>query len=333
MVAVLGAAFLLSACGSGPGAPAAAKVNTDRILRSDLTDQLEVLSKNTKWLNSIASDFGVKSLTDANGNVSTKLSAAWLTAMINQSIVDQTFEKKNLKVTDENRATAQTAAKGLFNTDQGQTFSTMPKWFQDDFTVGQARYEAVRATVPENPPGTDAQIQALFDRTKAQYCQSGNAVSHILSTTREAADQIEAALAAGQDFATLAQRSTDDGTKNAGGFLTCTGNQNFTQLPEAFRAAVEQVPVGGVSQPIQSDAGWHVVKVTPFDLANLRVFYDFAYASSLKPPMTQFINNQLLKAKLWVDPRYGTLAKGPVQVRPPTEPKVRTEPATTTPGS
>jgi hypothetical protein len=329
LVAVLGAAFLLSACGSGPGAPAAAKVNTTRILRSDLNDQLEVLSKNTKWLDSISSDFGKKSLSEPNGNVSTTLSAAWLTAMMNQAIVDQAFDAKNLKVTDANRSSAKTAAESLFNTDQGQTFDTMPKWFQDDFVDGQARYEALRTEVPDNAPATDAQIQDLFQRTRQQYCPSGNAVAHILASTREGADQIEAALAAGQDFATLAKQSADEGTRDAGGFLTCTGNPNFQQLPEAFRQAVLQVPVGGISQPIQSDAGWHVVRVTPFDLTNVRPFYAALYASSLKPPMTQFINNQLLKAKLWVDPRYGTLKRGPVRVQPPTAPKTRSEPTTT----
>jgi hypothetical protein len=93
------------------------------------------------------------------------------------------------------------------------------------------------------------------------------------------------------------------------------------------------VPVGGVSQPIQSDAGWHVVRVTPFDLTNVRQFIVDLYRRSLQPPMTQFINNQLLKAKLWVDPRYGTLGRGPVRVNPPAPPKVRNQPPTSSSGS
>jgi parvulin-like peptidyl-prolyl isomerase len=336
LVAVLGAAFLLSACGSGPGAPAAAKVNTTRILRSDLNDQLEVLSKNTKWLDSVASQFGAQTLSAPNGNVSSALSAAWLTALMNQAVVDQTFEVKDLKVSDQNRQDAQSAANQLFNTDQGQTFDTMPKWFRDDFVAGQARYEAVKATVPGNPPVTDTQLESVFANVRQQYCPSGNAVLHILSGSRAGADQVEAALASGQDFATLARRSEDSGTAQAGGFLTCTGSPNFSQLPEAFRQAIAQVPIGGFSQPIQSDAGWHVVKVTPFDLTNVRPFVAAVYASSQRPPMTRFINQQLRKANLWVDPRYGSLTRGTVQVRPPRAPRVRSEPpttATTQPGS
>lgn len=329
LVAVLGAAFLLSACGSGPGAPTAAKVNTTRILRSTLDDQLGALADNTKWLNSVASQFGAQTLAAPNGNVSTRLSAAWLTALMNQAVVDQAFDAKGLKVSDQNRQDAKAAADQLFNTDQGQTFDSMPKWFQDDFLAGQARYEAVKATVPDNPPVTDAELESLFANVQQQYCPSGNAVLHILSSSREGADRVEAELAAGQDFATLATQSEDSGTARAGGFLTCTGSQNFSQLPEAFRQAIAQVPVGGTSQPIQSDAGWHVVRIVPFDLTNVRPFVAAVFEASRRPPMTKFVNQQLRKANVWVDPRYGTLSRGTVQVQPPRAPRTRSEPPTT----
>jgi hypothetical protein len=164
----------------------------------------------------------------------------------------------------------------------------------------------------------------------AQYCNSGNAVSHILVNTRAEADQIEAELAAGADFQTLADtKSLDTGSKDLGGFLSCDGSANYPQLPEDFRQAAATVPLGTISAPIQTAAGFHVIKVSAFDLANVRKFLEALYTSSLEPPMTQFINNQLLKAKLWVDPRYGTLGKGPVRVNAPEAPKVRNRPPAT----
>ncbi|HYR08408.1 MAG TPA: condensation domain-containing protein, partial [Longimicrobium sp.] len=54
--------------------------------------------------------------------------------------------------------------------------------------------EAVSEVVPPNPVATDAQIAEMFPRVTQQYCPSGNAVSHILKSTREGADQVEAAL-------------------------------------------------------------------------------------------------------------------------------------------
>jgi outer membrane murein-binding lipoprotein Lpp len=329
LAAVLGAVLLLSACGSDTGA-AAAKVNTTRILRSDLNDQLEALSNNTKWIKQAADQFGEKTLVQPNGGVSSRLAAAWLTALMNQAIVDQAFDARHLKVTDANRKAAKQSAEGLFNTDDGQTFGSMPKWFQDDFLASQSRYEAVSATAPANPKPAEKDLEPLVEGAYAQYCNSGNAVSHILVNTRAEADQIEAELAAGADFQTLADtKSLDTGSKDLGGFLSCDGSANYPQLPEDFRQAAATVPLGTISAPIQTAAGFHVIKVSAFDLANVRKFLEALYTSSLEPPMTQFINNQLLKAKLWVDPRYGTLGKGPVRVNAPEAPKVRNRPPAT----
>jgi parvulin-like peptidyl-prolyl isomerase len=327
LAAVLGAAFLLSACGSGPASPTAAKVNSTRILRSELNDQLAVLSDNTEWLNGVSDRFGEKTLAAPNGNVSAVLAATWLTALMNQAVVDEEFEQKNLKVTDENRQAAQASAEQLFSTDDGSTFDTMPKWFRDDFVKAQARYEAVAAVVPENPAPTTKDIEPLLQGAFAQYCNQGSAVSHILVGSRAEADRIEADLAAGADFQELAKtQSLDTGSKDLGGFLSCTGSVNYPQLPEAFRQAVAGVPEGTISAPIQTDVGFHVVKVSKFDLENVRVFLGALYTNSLEAPMVQFVNNQLLKAKLWVDPRYGTLGRGPVRVNPPKAPQVRNRP-------
>jgi hypothetical protein len=331
LVAVLAAALVLSACGSGPGAPAAAKVNTTRILRSDLNDQLEVLSNNTKWLKQVGDQFGTKTAAEPNGNVSAALAAAWLTALMNQAVVDQVFEAKDLKVTEANRTAAKTSAQQLFNTDQGSTFKTMPKWFRDEFLAGQARYEAVSEVAPPNPKPKDKDLAPLVQGAFAQYCQSGNAVFHILVPTRAAADQVEAELAAGQDFAAVAAaRSTDGSSKTLGGFVGCIGGTNWSQLPQDFRDAVAPLPSGTTSAPIQTAAGFHVVKVSPFDLANARAFLAALYSSSLSPPIANLINARLTKAKIWVDPRYGKIAIGPVRVNPPQPPRVRNDPRDTT---
>lgn len=328
LIVVLSAAVVLSACGGGAAGGAAAKVNSTTISQTEFTDQLAVLADNTKWLTALAPQFGDAPLTAANGNVSSTFAAAWLTALMNQAIVDQAFAKKDLEVTEANKKAALTAAKSLFSTEKGGTFETMPKWFRDEFVAGQGRYEAVKPTVPPNPKATEAQLDDILQRSKTTYCLSGDAVSHILVKTRAEADQIEAALAQGQDFATLARQSTDTGSRLQGGFLTCTGSPNWSQLPEAFRTAVEAQPVGTISAPIQTDLGFHVVKRSTYDLANLRAFAERTWDRSLRPPMTQFINNQLIKSKLWVDPRYGTVAQGPVRVQPPKAPEPKSKPPT-----
>ena len=326
LCAVLGATLLLSACGSGGSAgPAAAKVDSTTITRAELDDQLEVLASNTKWLKAIAPDFGDETMAAPNGNVKAPLAAAWLTALMNQAVVDRGFERRNLTVSDQNREDALTAAKGLFNTPEGSTWETLPKWFRDDFLAGQERYEAVRGTLPALEP-TEADLERTVESSKLQFCQAGDAVSHILVDSQAAADAIEAELARGVAFDDLVERSTDEGTRGRGGFLSCNGSPNWNQLPEDFRQAVAAVPVGGISAPIQTEFGFHVVRVTPYDLASLRPLFETLYQQSLQPPINQYVNNRLLDAKIWVDPRYGTLGRGPVRVNPPKAPTPRNEP-------
>jgi hypothetical protein len=307
-------------------------VGSDRILRSDLTDQLEALSSNTKWLKSIKDQFGDAPLTAPNGNVSTTFTAAWLTSMVNLSIVDQAIERRHIEVTDQDRKDAEAAARSLFDTDQGSTWNDLPKWFRDDFVDSQSRYQALQRDLPDPTP-SDAELQKVLERVQSQVCPSGNAVSHIQTATRAEADQVAAALAAGEDFATAARRSADSGTRATGGFLGCTGGQNYSQVPAAIRQAVDATPVGGVSAPVQTDLGFHIVRVTPFDVASLRPYLEYVRHQFVATPINQFLTRRLNEVKLWVDPRYGSVMRKPVRIVPPQPPKTRSQPPSSSPGS
>jgi parvulin-like peptidyl-prolyl isomerase len=328
---VLGAAMLLAACSSGPGAPAAAKVNSTRILRSDLDDQLQVLADNTKWLKSVGPQLtgGSGSVSEPNGNVSTTLAAAWLTSLINQAVVDQAFDDKDLQVSEQNKSDARSAADQLFTTDDGNTFDSMPKWFRDQFLAAQGRYEAVKESLGDAAPASDEELQQALDSLKGTYCPSGDAVLNIQVASRQAAEQVVASLAAGQSFDDVHRANDTSQNRSSGGFVTCTGAQNYQQLPENIRQAVDALTVGGVSAPVQSSAGWHVFKRVPFDLANLRPLAELVRDQSTAPPMTKFINGKLRRANVWVDPRYGRLTAGNASVQPPRAPRTRSEPPTT----
>jgi peptidyl-prolyl cis-trans isomerase C len=82
--------------------------------------------------------------------------------------------------------------------------------------------------------------------------------SHILVPEEETAKEI-AELARGDvDFAELAkERSTGPSGPN-GGNLGWFGDG---QMVPAFEAGVKELAVGGVSDPIQTQFGWHVIKL------------------------------------------------------------------------
>jgi hypothetical protein len=329
LVAVIGAAVLLSACGDA-GQPSAAKIGSTRISRSDFEDELQTISENKPLAAQLKKQSGL-TLNPSHGGVSSSLATPWLNSTINQTLVDREFKRRHLKVSPANRAAAKTAAASTFLT--AKIFNAFPKAFRDLVIERGARIEALKDSLPQPQAATDAVLAQLAVSTKPQYCPSGKLVAHIMVKTREEADAIEAQLAQGADFATLARdKSTDTGSAGTGGLVACTDTQQYQQLDQAFRTAVEATPVGSVSAPVQTQLGYHVIKVSPWDLANARPVLEQAYAQQQENPLTSFINRQLLKAKIWVDPRYGTLQRTnqTVTVVPPKAPNPQSKPAGST---
>lgn len=331
LAASLVAALLLSACGSTTE-PDAATVNKTSISRSQLDDELKVIAGNkalAKQLKTQNID-----LTPSSGGISVAVTTGWLTSLVNQVFIDQAFNAKHLKITAANKTAAKTAAEGIFI--NAKIFGQFPKSFQDTVIGRQERIEAVKASLPQPSTATDAQLQQFFESTKAQFCPSGTVVAHILVKTKAEADAVEAALAQGADFATLAaQKSTDTGSASRGGLVACTDTQQFTQLAASFRTAATATPVGSVSAPVQTEFGFHVIKVAPWDFATARPVLVVAYAQqqgSTNKPLTTFLNQHLKSAKLWVDPRYGTVQRtaAGVAIAPPKAPKPKSRPSTTT---
>jgi len=107
---------------------------------------------------------------------------------------------------------------------------------------------------------SDEELQALYDVEVATVePQPEFNASHILVETEEEANAIIELLNAGGDFAALAQeKSLDGGSGAAGGSLGWFGLGRM--VPE-FEAAVIGLEVGAMSAPVQSQFGWHIVRL------------------------------------------------------------------------
>jgi parvulin-like peptidyl-prolyl isomerase len=82
---------------------------------------------------------------------------------------------------------------------------------------------------------------------------------HILVETEDEAKKVIERLNKGEDFADLAQEvSKDTGSGAEGGDLGFVPRGRFVKPVDE---AVFTLPIGEISQPIQSDFGWHVVEV------------------------------------------------------------------------
>lgn len=116
----------------------------------------------------------------------------------------------------------------------------------------------------------EAELRALYEgELEAFEGASEKRASHILFETGSAMseDQALAAAAAarqriadGEEFAALAQElSSDTGSANSGGDIGYTDGSAF---PEAIETALEQLELNEVSDPVVSEFGVHLVKLT-----------------------------------------------------------------------
>ncbi len=82
--------------------------------------------------------------------------------------------------------------------------------------------------------------------------------SHILVETVEEATEIRAELIEGADFADLAKEKSTGPSGPSGGALGWFGTG---EMVPAFEEAVTELSVGGISEPVQTQFGWHIVKL------------------------------------------------------------------------
>jgi peptidyl-prolyl cis-trans isomerase C len=119
------------------------------------------------------------------------------------------------------------------------------------FLAGEALTGIAAAAV------TDEALQAAYD---ARYANAEPELeynaSHILLETEEEAKEIKAKLDAGADFAETAKEHSTGPTGPTGGALGWFGKG---MMVKPFEDAVVALKVGEVSEPVQSDFGWHVI--------------------------------------------------------------------------
>lgn len=107
---------------------------------------------------------------------------------------------------------------------------------------------------------TDAAIDKMYDeQVKLQQLDDEVRIRHILVDTEEAAAEVLRKARGGADFTTLAfENSKDTRTRLDGGSF---GWVAPNEMVDPFPAIIADTPAGEISEPFESEQGWHILKV------------------------------------------------------------------------
>ena len=108
---------------------------------------------------------------------------------------------------------------------------------------------------------SEEDVRRQYEQNMAAFTVSPERhAAHILieSNDENVIAEVQQKLADGEDFAELARTYSDDlGSREQGGDLGVTTGNTF---PEKFEEALATLSVGGVSEPVVTDAGTHFIK-------------------------------------------------------------------------
>ncbi|MDP9404878.1 MAG: peptidylprolyl isomerase [Actinomycetota bacterium] len=323
------AVLALGGCGSLGGY--AAKVNGVRIDRDEVESELEAILANKEYLDLI--DQGAPGQPGAgrvrgagNDTFSTTFIAALLDRRISLELIHQEVRRRDLVPTAEQRQAARQQVVGLLG---GQElFNGFSKSYRDKLVEQFAEVFALQETL--GPPEVDpTEVAEFYEQNRPVFDRT--CVRHILVDTEEKAAAIKARIVAGEDFAAIAVAESSDrgqdggegGSAEQGGALGCLPSGGL--VPE-FQQAMDALQPGQVSDPVRTQFGFHIIEVTSrqkLTLEEATPEIRQRLQSQGAGPVAAFVDKAVRRAKIEVNPRYGTFVKTGQNpgVRPPSPPK------------
>jgi len=259
-----------------------------------------------------------------SGPVPTAFAAQWLVSLIQAEAIREIAAKRHITASDQEVAQAKQQFSG---SDQSAVaFRQLPKWLRDQIVQTTALQLALSSSL--KPTVSQAKLQQGYEQLSAD-CQSKKLIGHILVPTAAEAQQVVSRVQGGESFgAVAASTSTDTGSASQGGLLMCEGSSQWSQIDPTFRATAEATPVGQISQPVQTQFGYHVIEALPLTSENAQPLV--LATLQAQNPLEAIVGKYLRKARITVNPRFGTLQRqgDSFTINPPVPKKVRSLPGT-----
>jgi foldase protein PrsA len=231
---------------------------------------------------------GINKMMDSSGQTAQMLANDQFKSMVEEQLLSQEAALKilSVKVSKEGKKAGDDQIAKFQN-----QIKTMPKADKDNFdkslTDNKITQKDLEAYIKEtvgvmtdmNNKVTDKQIQDEYDKNKTAKQYDVVNVRHILIGTKDPTDptgakqlrtkadalkraqEVKAKLDAGGKFEDLAKQYSDDaGSKDKGGLYESVHAVN-SGMVQPFETAMNTLPIGKISDPVESEFGYHIMKV------------------------------------------------------------------------
>lgn len=252
---ILISTVVLAGCGTGD---TVAKVNGEKISIEEYTKDYDIIKKRYE------AQFGPEFFEEKNeegktmGNV---LKENVLDKLVIEAIIMQKASEDKILPTEEEINAQIKSFKEMVGGKEGfDKFLETNEMTEEYFKSGikkELTVEKYREKYLKDLKLTDKEMKEYYEKNKAKYVTIK--ASHILVEKEEEAKAIVAELKAGGDFGELSKKSTEPGAAERKGDLGYFGRG---QMVAEFEKAAFALKVGEISEPVKTDYGYHVIKVT-----------------------------------------------------------------------
>lgn len=185
-----------------------------------------------------------------------------LDVLISNEIIRQEAEEADITVTEEELEAELVEYEEMYGGAEGLEAAIAESGLTMENLENEMKtFLKVEKLIGPNIEITDEAIETYFKENQESLGQQAQVeASHILTETKEQAEEVAEKLAAGGDFAELAaEYSLDTASAENGGEL---GSFAKGAMAPAFEEAAFAMEPGEISEPVETEFGFHIIKVT-----------------------------------------------------------------------
>lgn len=294
----LGGIMLVTACSNKGPEGVVATVNDTNIPEEKFITQYVAQRNNTVMMAGSEDILKEPSVDNPSVTVDEALKENTLKNLVEMEIVRQDAEKLGVKV-DEAKveeqvksAVDQVGGEEEYK-EQLKKIGATPEFYKDYLRQAQLMSEYYEKKIKEFEP-SEKDLKDYYEKNKENYFKAK--ASHILLEDVEKANKLKKELDKGADFAELAkENSKDPGSAQNGGDL---GEFTNGQMVQEFNEAIKVMKKGEISDPIKSDFGYHIIKLTEKTPRTFEEMKDSLKETYIKEKFGEYIEKLKKDAKV-----------------------------------